>query len=247
MYITCEIAPWEDAAGGETTVPEFIGERMKSRVSYASLVDPELVRNRIILWSVIQLALADAVPDETLFRSPGPARSFTLRPDTRSSVPLQRVHVGAGTIPNSLADIPCSQMTAADLLTRLNSIIGTERTLDTPGLQDLIEHVRNTARDFGEVYSILRPWWLQTPSEVLRDMEERRSLISRLREDAIQESWIKYSSIPPRRVWDLYSNRVLPFHLMRRPADASNLITNILWTISHSWVADIRKHCSAPE
>ena len=158
---------------------------MKSRVSYASLVDSELVRNWRVLWSVVQLALADAVSGEILLQSPGPAQSFTLRPDTRFPVPLQQVHVGTGAIPNSLADISCSQMTAADLLTWLNFIIGTERTFDTPGLQDLIEHIHSTVHNLSEVYSILCPWWSQTPSEVLHNMEERRFLVDKLRDDTI--------------------------------------------------------------
>ena len=224
MDIICEDAPWEDKPGGETTVAEFVRAR---------------VQDRRALWSVLQLALADAVPDDKLFRSSRRGRSFALRPESCSHppVPLQRVHVGTGTIPNSLADIPCTQMATTDLLNELNSVIGTKYTLQIRGCQDLLEHVRTTARDFGEAYGILRPWWSH-PSTALQDMERLKHEISELRKGAIQESWIYNSLVPPQRVWDLYSNRVLPFHTLPQAFHTSVSIPYNLWTVSHSWAAD---------
>ena len=270
MGIMCEDTPWEDEPSGDTTVSKFTEKRVKNPTRRSTSPTGERVaQNRRVLWSVVQLALADAVPDEKLFqssvgelfwqqlsRSP---RSFILRPTTRSPVPLQWVHVGARTIPDSLADIPCAQIAGPHLLTKLNSLMRTEHTLHTPDLQDLLKHVLSKARDFGEAYGILRPWWSPSldPSAVLRDMERLRLKVSELRNGAIREpwsptekaripSWIENSHIPPRRIWDLYSNRVLPFHSLpeaRRfePESLLSLAPSLpvnLWTVSHSWVAD---------
>ena len=234
VHITCENVPWEDTPDRRTEVPEFIGNRR-----WAGPFDPtpeDLARHRRVLWGVVQLALAGVVPDETLFRSSGSARSFTLRPASPSSVPLQRVHVGAGTIPNSLADIPCAGMTASDLLDQLNSVMGTKRKLRAPGLQDLLEDIRSTACDFGEAYGMLRPWWSKDSPTILQDLEKRKREASQMREVAILESSIRSSNIPPRRVWDLYSNRVVPLYIL--PEASILFFPDYLWTVSHSWATD---------
>ena len=266
----CEDAPWEDEPSGDTTtISKFTEKRVKNPTRRSTSPTGERVaQNRRVLWSMLQLALADAVPDEKLFQSSvgelfwqlsGSRRSFILRPPTHSPVPLQRLHVGARTIPDSLADIPCAQISSAHLLTKLNSIMCTNHTLHTPDLQHLLKHVLNKAHDFGEAYGILRPWWSPSldPSGVLRDMERLRLKVSELRNGAIREptsstkraripSWIENSHIPPRRVWDLCSNRVLPFYTLpdARRVEPESLLSSIpslpanLWTVSHSWVAE---------
>lgn len=114
-------------------------------------------------------------------------QSFTLRPATRFPVPLQRVHVGARTIPNSLADIPCTKMTVPYLLTKLNSLMSTTHTLQKPGLQRLLKHVLSNARDFGEAYGILCHWWLLRlgVSAALQSLKQRLRKISELRNGVI--------------------------------------------------------------
>ncbi|GJE88345.1 HET-like protein [Phanerochaete sordida] len=47
-------------------------------------------------------------------------------------------------------------------------------------------------------------------------------------------SYIRNSHVPPRRVWDLYSNRVLPYHVL--PHAHPGHIPGNIWTVSHSWV-----------
>ena len=183
----------------------------------------------------------------TTQRCSGRLEKDSHSPSDRKPLRRFRVPVGARTIPNSLADTPCAQMTVTDLLTKLNSITGESRELrGSPSLRRLLEHIRTTARDFGEAYGILRPWWwgsgsdrrLQDPSTALKDMEERRLGISSLRNGAIRESRIEDSHIPPRRVWDLYSNRVLPYHVLPETNAYYNSISDELWTVSHSWAAD---------
>ena len=242
MDITCDDAPWEDESDGATIVPESIEEQTKVGLERASPKYPAQIRRR--LWGVVQLALSGAVSMETLFGLSGKGQAFTLRPIPRSLVPLQWVHVGTGTIPDRLGDTPCIDMSVSTLLSVLNSVLGTEHTLHTPGVQDLLEHVRSIARDFGEVYGILCPWWSRDPSTALQRMEQRRREIFELRIGAIRESWIESSRIPPRRVWDLYSNRVLSFDILPGPPSAQifeedvDHLPGYLWTVSHSWVAD---------
>ncbi|KAK0451289.1 uncharacterized protein EV420DRAFT_710101 [Desarmillaria tabescens] len=45
-------------------------------------------------------------------------------------------------------------------------------------------------------------------------------------QDVLVEDRIIYPSLPPRRVWDLYSNRVVPWWIVRRWP----------WGISHAWI-----------
>ena len=237
LHITCDDVPWEEKPESYVEVHEFTGER-RHTTSFDT-IDQQLARHRRVLWGVVQLALADVVPDETLFRSSGSGQSFTLHPETRSrpAVPLQRVHVGARTIPNSLADIPCTRMTVLDLLNQLNSVMGTKRKLRAPGLQGLLEDIHSTARDFGEAYGMLRPWWSKDSPSVWQDLEEHKRELSELRERAVVESSIETSYIPPRRVWDLYSNHVLSFHILP-PGIPPGYLTKYLWAVSHSWAAD---------
>ena len=128
-------------------------------------------------------------------------------------------------------------MTVLDLLNQLNSVMGTKHKLRAPGLQDLLEDIHSTARDFGEAYGMLRPRWSKDSPKVLQDLEEHKRELSELREGAVVESSIETSYIPPRRVWDLYSNRVLPFHILP-PGTPPSYLTENLWTVSHAWAAD---------
>ena len=43
--------------------------------------------------------------------------------------------------------------------------------------------------------------------------------------------------IPPRRVWDLLSNRVVPTSSLKIPASSLHVVPDSIWAVSHSWVA----------
>lgn len=71
-------------------------------------------------------------------------------------------------------------------------------------------------------------------------MEKRKAEDIELRRQAMDSFSITKPNIPPRRVWDLYSNRVLPFSALPlgcasganyHPSD----IPSNFWAVSHSW------------
>ncbi|GJE95242.1 hypothetical protein PsYK624_114240 [Phanerochaete sordida] len=186
---------------------------------------PPASRDRLEIWGLCQLASSGEAPEESLFRSPGKGTCYTLRPEPRSAVPLQRFHIGPGAISDELADTPCTDV--AVVVDTLNAVMGTAYTLDRIGVRDLVEYAMRLSRDFGEVYGRVRQWWniegdpwlersptahLQLLSRMImcrsKDGEERRVMHAD-HDPAVQ------SDLPPRRVWDLYSNRVLPYHNFR--------------------------------
>ncbi|EKM56451.1 uncharacterized protein PHACADRAFT_92835, partial [Phanerochaete carnosa HHB-10118-sp] len=241
VAVSCEGPPWQSVANGTTVIPTALEHRVKwSGDSYTTSEE-----NRLNLWGTVQLAKSGRVSEKLLFRSQDADNgiSFPLKPPRRSEVPLQRLHVGRGAIPNALADVPCDLLSVADLLAKLNDVLGTSYPLGTPGLRDCLEYAASTSNDFGEVYGTLRPQWsIRQPGSndfvtVLARMKDRHDEDQRRRENAVRDHSIQDSQIPPRRVWDLYSNRVLPFHVVpwENNEDSSCLPAD-LWAVSHTWV-----------
>lgn len=215
-------------------IPKLVEERVGVPwVSNAKAFE----RNRAVQWGLVQLASSRGVSEFDLFISSGIGTVYSLTPTSRSSVPLQWAHVGPGAIPDTLADVPCQLLTKEDLLSKLNSVLGTSHTLDAPGLQECLEYVLRASYDFGGAYGILRPWWAKGFLHTLEEMKRREEEVRRQRESAIHGTCIQDSRLPPRRVWDLRSNRILPFHVIPRAEYVDpQLIPINLWTVSHSWV-----------
>ena len=46
---------------------------------------------------------------------------------------------------------------------------------------------------------------------------------------------VVHPTIPPRRVWDLFSNRVVPFSVLS--VEFPDVMPSNVWAVSHSWVA----------
>ncbi|EKM57007.1 uncharacterized protein PHACADRAFT_194584 [Phanerochaete carnosa HHB-10118-sp] len=192
----------------------------------------------------IQMATAGIVPTHNIFWSmcSGPGEIYTLTPLTPSTVPLQCVHIGQGAIPNALADIPCNLLPIDDLLAKLNNVLGTSYTLDTPGVRDCLEYAVSSSCDFGEVYGTLHLEWSgwrkpEDSAAALTRMKRRCDEVQERRDNSICDHSIQDSQIPPQRVWDLHSNRVLPFHVMPRAhREHKDWLPNDLWMVSHSWV-----------
>ncbi|GJF00582.1 hypothetical protein PsYK624_168750 [Phanerochaete sordida] len=156
---------------------------------------------------------------------------------------MQWIHVGPGAITDDLADIPCSDMQAIDLLDQLNSVHDTGYSLDVPGLQKCLEYTLRQSRDFGVAYGTLRPWWSSDFTEVVDHLEQQRIRLEYTRSNAIRGQCIIDSDIPARRIWDLYSNRVLPFHVLPRVPDSwAEAMPPIIWCVSHSWVDERDRH-----
>ncbi len=79
--------------------------------------------------------------------------------------------------------------------------------------------------DFGTVYGHLRPFWYNLTN--IEDKLQRCEEWDRqMRLDVLVDNKIISPLIPPRRVWDLYSNRVVPWWVVRRYP----------WAISHAWM-----------
>ncbi|GJE89421.1 hypothetical protein PsYK624_055220 [Phanerochaete sordida] len=223
-----------------------------------------LAQKHSVAWGIAQIAQSGGVTAEVLFTSGGSGRCFTLRPPTRSDVPLQWAHVGCGAITNDLADILCDEMTGGDLLRYFNDILGTNVSLDIPGMSNFLDEIRRSSHDFGAAYGKVRAWWAQPwsrdPIEALSEAMRYRNVsvnyersVEMIRQDDVDAFSTKVSSIPPRRIWDLYSNRVLPYGdvLIRGILAGSHppfdKFPDVLWTVSHSWVAaEARKSVWTP-
>ncbi|KAK0458126.1 uncharacterized protein EV420DRAFT_1309270 [Desarmillaria tabescens] len=158
----------------------------------------------------------------------------TGQPESSIIVPKQRAYTGnAPVISSRLADTPCATLGVQGLLDQLNSILGTSHPLDTPSLSSLLKDCITNDYDFGMAYGRLRRiWythnWSTKQAEVCKWGEEDREM----RQQVLVANQIINPHLPPRRVWDLYSNRVVPWWIM---------VIDDKWTqqrrpISHAWM-----------
>ncbi|GJE89210.1 hypothetical protein PsYK624_053050 [Phanerochaete sordida] len=242
LQITGHGVPWEPP---ETSIIRVSRERLMDPFKFYStsmdhLRTQDMKEKRIDAWGMVQIALSGAADADSLFVQPrGHGVTFTLRPDPRSAIPLQWVHIGHGAIPDSLADISCAQMTPEDLLQNLNSVLGTAYVPDIDGVGELMGCLLEESLDFGEAYGRARVCWEES------DLKERRykAVLDReaddedMRRRAVRDWCLLRSEIPPRRVWDLRSNRVLPYAAVFGDQGVRDGLPYQLWAVSHSWVA----------
>lgn len=150
------------------------------------------------------------------------------------SIPLQRIHINPFTIPHYLANQRFNDVNS--LLDKLNKVLRTDYARNRPGLCSCLQEYLDESCDFGQIYGHLRPWWFKGNFErVAALMLKRKEEDSVLRRNAIDGDCIVNPRVPPRRIWDLYSNRVLPFYVL--PVDQAHIIPDNVWAVSHSWVA----------
>ncbi|KAK0506474.1 hypothetical protein EDD18DRAFT_1455791 [Armillaria luteobubalina] len=146
-------------------------------------------------------------------------------------VPNQRVYTGKKpVISSSLASTPCSGLGIPGLLNLLNITLGSSYTLDTPSLSFVLKDCIAQNYDFGTAYGRLRSAWYNQGRSVLQiDLWKREAKDVTWRRNALDGSRIVDSRMKPRRVWDLYSNRVVPYwSSLKRPRP-----------ISHAWVSEV--------
>ncbi len=134
------------------------------------------------------------------------------RAESAISVPKQRFYTGRNpVIPSALADTPCTTLGVQGVLDQLNATLATAYTLDIPSLSSVLEDVIKNNYDFGTAYGRLRRMQFNScvtlQDELIRLEEEDREV----RRDALVDNLIVIPELPPRRVWDLYSNRVVPW------------------------------------
>lgn len=158
------------------------------------------------------------------------AEEVTLTAEHADETPvlLQRQYRGWGVLANDIANRPCSSFGITRLLDALNRVFGTKDTLDTPFIRPLVQRCIDESLDFGTAYGHLRTRWH------LKDFESTatywRGRDQQSRADALEGDRVVNPLVSPRRVWDLYSNRVLPYWVMN-----SRPVPSDLWAISHSW------------
>lgn len=129
-------------------------------------------------------------------------------------------------MPSYLANIFCETFTVQGLLDQFNTILGTSYTLSTAGIHSVLRHCTLKKYDFGTAYARLRPFWYGDLTAVVDELSRREVQYRRMLEDVLVADRIIYPRVPPRRVWDLYSNRVVPWYVARRRP----------WAISHAWM-----------
>ncbi|KAH6905204.1 hypothetical protein BKA70DRAFT_1108225 [Coprinopsis sp. MPI-PUGE-AT-0042] len=140
---------------------------------------------------------------------------------------LQRKYTGTEpVIPTTLADLPCSRFTVSQLLLCFNSLLYTVYDSQHAHLADLLQSYIDdeTQIDFGTAFSRLRIDWCEGDFEDFelkgRHLQEEWD---RCRESLVKSGIIVSSRLPPRRMWDLYSNR-------------SVCEPQSFYAVSHSWV-----------
>ncbi|KAK0474110.1 hypothetical protein IW261DRAFT_1341870 [Armillaria novae-zelandiae] len=141
-------------------------------------------------------------------------------------------------VPSILADIACATLGAQGLLDHLNSTLGTSYSLDNPFLASLLVECMTNEYDFGMAYGCLRQIWYIDDWSAARDVLWRRSDNDQEeRREALVGNRIVNPQLQPRRVWDLYSNRVVPWWLKSWGGMAGRGVYRE-WPqpISHSWM-----------
>ncbi|KAK0494940.1 hypothetical protein EDD18DRAFT_1332883 [Armillaria luteobubalina] len=115
-------------------------------------------------------------------------------------IPAQRAYTGRKpAISSSLADIPCCCLGIQGLLNLLNSTLGTSYTVIAKNY------------DFGTAYGRLCETWYRNISDIQKERQECEAGDVKMRKDALDGGRIVQPSLIPRRTWDLYSNRVVPW------------------------------------
>ncbi|KAJ3558357.1 hypothetical protein NM688_g978 [Phlebia brevispora] len=165
--------------------------------------------------------------------------------ETDIEVPLQIKHETTNpVISSSSASQSCESLGIKGLLKELNEVLRTSYNEDHPGLLPHLEKCIDSRYDFGTAFGRLRPYWFDDFTQLQNILDARALEDKQQRERALdkEHNLITEPHIEPRRVWDLYSNRVLPISVTPvasphgRPANAR------LWAISHSWVAKELRH-----
>ncbi len=184
-------------------------------------------------WRLITYSQNIILPEVTIS-----AFTETGQEESSIAVPLQRAYIGsAPVITSHLSDTPCATLGVQGLLHQLNTTLGTSHSLDTPSLSSLLEDCITNDYDFGMAYGCLRRiWythdWSTVRTEVCRWEKEDQEM----RRRAIVGNQIVDLNLPPRRVWDLCSNRVVPLWSTGISITTAEHWNLIFRPISHAWM-----------
>ncbi|KAJ3555297.1 hypothetical protein NM688_g2654 [Phlebia brevispora] len=236
----------------------------RSHPSASKHVDQELVdcmteslTSRYELWKEWNDERASNMPPQSIVIY----SDEELRENANLDVPLQIKHTTTSpVISSSLASEPCERLGIDGVLSHFNELLGTSYSVETPGLRQVLERCIDRRYDFGMAFGRLRMLWfdLIEDGEFLswdyflrsdftnfiqlledreqKDEEDRRSAFNR------ERNLITNPDVGPRRLWDLFSNRVVPSYAIYE----SYLIDpathcSTLYSVSHSWMAAERR------
>ncbi|PBL01377.1 hypothetical protein ARMGADRAFT_1059136 [Armillaria gallica] len=153
-------------------------------------------------------------------------------------VPKQRAYTGREpVVPSSLADTLCSSLGIQGFLGLLNATLGTSYTLDSaPPLSSVLKDCIAQNYDFGTAYGRLRSAWCDSGvTDIQMELQKREAEdINRRRNALVGSRIVKADTVEPRRVWDLHSNRVVPWWSCE--ANFTFEVGNKARPISHAWV-----------
>ncbi|KAK0224354.1 hypothetical protein IW262DRAFT_886904 [Armillaria fumosa] len=157
---------------------------------------------------------------------------------TELTIPVfrQRSYTGNGpVISSALADTPCAALGMDGVLEKLNVTLGTSYSPESKDphplrkttLHSILKPYVARNDDFGTVYAHLRRFWYDYDvAEIEETLRTKGEKDRKKRGEVLVHDRITSRAVPPRRVWDLYANRVVPHWVVReRP-----------WGISHAWV-----------
>lgn len=199
----------------------------------------------MLLLSTYVVDLDNAIPkhsDDCFLVRRTDTAGYTLPFSDRLA--LKRTYDRAWTVlPSKVANIECGRMKPGVLLDWMNRLFNTHYSM-TPSLKACLTGFMDDGCDLGQVYGHLRPWWpeirdVKEFDGVPAAMQKRKQEDYDLRAAAVTGNRIINSHIPPRRVWDLYANRVLPFHVLKPETTPSGepCLPSRLLAVSHSWLA----------
>ncbi|KAK0476501.1 hypothetical protein IW261DRAFT_1401993 [Armillaria novae-zelandiae] len=163
-------------------------------------------------------------------------REVTLFADTETDqaassiqVPMQRTYTCTTypVLPRYYADRRCADLGATELLIELNRILGTSQR-DTRCRSSLFDVHILMDYDFGTALGLLRPFWCEDIGTIIANLEICQMKDQEIRQKALPDTRIINPKMPPRRVWDLYGNRVVPYWAIQG--------SKRLWAISHAWM-----------
>ncbi|KAK0467645.1 hypothetical protein IW261DRAFT_1056810 [Armillaria novae-zelandiae] len=135
---------------------------------------------------------------------------------TESNIPVvkQRCYIGRGVIGSALADTPYVEP----------GINATVYTRDSVVI-DVLNSDFVKGADFGTAYAYLRLYWIEMVT-MQRKLHNQKEEDREMRRRVLVNGRITTRHVPPRRVWDLYANRVIPYWVAHQDP----------WGISHAWV-----------
>ncbi|KAK0506430.1 hypothetical protein EDD18DRAFT_31473 [Armillaria luteobubalina] len=157
-------------------------------------------------------------------------------------VPKQRAYTGRKPVISSyIANIPCSGLGIQGLLDLLNTTLRTSYTLDTPYLSSVLKDCIAHGYDFGTAYGRLRKTWRNHLTDFQMELQEREREDIDVRRNTLKGSRIVDPRIQPRRVWDLCSNRVVPWWCCEVTFRVHYYMHDMRarCPISHAWVDEV--------